>query len=89
MIKSMSERNIELTMTANLIDTRRAAMPRNEGTIDRILRVAVGLAILSLAFIGPKTPWAYLGLLPLITGLVGFCPAYALFGWRTCRPKSV
>lgn len=64
-------------------------MPRNEGTIDRVLRVVVGLAVLSLAFVGPKTPWAYLGLLPLITGLVGFCPAYALFGWRTCRtPKS-
>lgn len=60
-------------------------MPRNEGAIDRILRVIAGLAILSLAFIGPKTPLAYLGLVPLLTGLVGFCPAYALFGIRTCK----
>jgi hypothetical protein len=60
-------------------------MATNEGTLDRVLRVVVGLAILSLAFIGPQTPWAYLGLIPLLTGLVGFCPAYALFGLRTCK----
>ncbi len=64
-------------------------MPRNEGTIDRILRVIVGLAILSLVFVGPQTPWAWLGLVPLLTGLVGYCPAYALFGIRTCpMPKA-
>lgn len=60
-------------------------MTTNEGTLDRVLRVIVGLAILSLAFIGPQTPWAYLGLIPLLTGLVGSCPAYALFGIRTCK----
>lgn len=60
-------------------------MATNEGTLDRVLRVIVGLAILSLAFIGPQTPWAYLGLIPLLTGLVGSCPAYALFGIRTCK----
>lgn len=60
-------------------------MATNEGTLDRVLRVIVGLAILSLAFIGPQTPWAYFGLIPLLTGLVGFCPAYALFGIRTCK----
>lgn len=63
-------------------------MPRNEGMIDRVIRVVAGLAILSLAFIGPKTPWAYIGLVPLITGVVGFCPAYALFGLRTCPLQS-
>ncbi len=63
-------------------------MSINEGTIDRILRVVAGLAILSLAFVGPKSIWAYFGLVPLITGLVGFCPAYALFGIRTCKPRS-
>jgi hypothetical protein len=63
-------------------------MPRNEGAIDRTLRVVLGLAILSLAFVGPQTPWAWLGLIPLATGLIGFCPAYALFGINTCRlPK--
>ncbi|MGP1394548.1 MAG: YgaP family membrane protein [Inquilinaceae bacterium] len=59
-------------------------MPRNEGAIDRVLRVIVGLAILSLVFVGPQTPWAWLGLVPLLTGLAGFCPAYAIFGLRTC-----
>lgn len=59
-------------------------MPRNEGTIDRILRVIVGLAILSLVFVGPQTPWAWLGLVPLLTGLAGYCPAYSLLGIRTC-----
>lgn len=59
-------------------------MKSNEGTIDRALRVIVGAGILSLAFIGPQTPWAYLGAIPLITGLVGWCPVYALFGLNTC-----
>lgn len=63
-------------------------MARNEGAFDRVLRVIVGLAILSLVFIGPQTPWAWLGLVPLITGLVGICPVYSLFGIRTCpSPK--
>jgi Protein of unknown function (DUF2892) len=60
-------------------------MATNEGTLDRVLRVMVGLAILSLAYVGPQTPWAYLGLVPLLTGVVGFCPAYALLGISTCN----
>jgi len=59
-------------------------MTRNEGTLDRAVRVLGGLAILSLAFIGPKTAWAYLGIIPVITGSLGYCPAYALFGINTC-----
>ncbi len=62
--------------------------PKNEGTIDRTLRVLVGLAILSLAFVGPKSPWAYLGLLPIVTGLLGSCPAYTLLGLSTCPMKG-
>lgn len=57
----------------------------NEGTGDRILRIVFGLAILSLLFIGPKSNWAWLGLVPLITGLVGMCPIYSLLGVRTTR----
>jgi Protein of unknown function (DUF2892) len=64
------------------------AMKRNEGTIDRILRVVVGSAILSLAFVGPQTPWGYLGIVPLVTGLIGYCPVYAIFGLRTCPVKA-
>ncbi|MFN3463282.1 MAG: DUF2892 domain-containing protein [Terricaulis sp.] len=63
-------------------------MTINEGTLDRIIRVIVGLAIISLVFIGPKTPWAWFGLVPLLTGLIGFCPAYALFGIRTCPARK-
>jgi len=63
-------------------------MRPNEGTIDRVLRVVVGLGILSLAFVGPQTPWAYLGLVPLLTGLVGYCPLYAVLGLRTCPLKQ-
>jgi hypothetical protein len=60
-------------------------MTRNEGSVDRILRVVAGAAILSLYFVGPQTPWALLGLVPLLTGLVGTCPVYRLFGINTCR----
>jgi len=59
-------------------------MTRNEGTLDRAVRVLGGLAILSLAFVGPKTAWAYLGIIPVITGSLGYCPAYSLFGINTC-----
>jgi hypothetical protein len=65
-------------------------MKLNQGAVDRVLRVLVGIAILSLAFVGPKTPWAYLGIVPLLTGIVGFCPLYAILGINTCgvsRPK--
>lgn len=63
-------------------------LPRNENTVDRVLRVLLGAAILSLAFIGPRTPLGYLGLIPLLTGLVGSCPAYTLFGLSTCRTEK-
>lgn len=59
-------------------------MTRNEGNLDRIVRVVAGLAILSLAFVGPKTAWAYIGIVPVLTGLIGYCPAYAIFGINTC-----
>lgn len=57
----------------------------NEANWDRIARVVLGLGLLSLAFVGPKTPWGYVGLLPLLTGTVGYCPAYALLGVKTRR----
>jgi len=56
----------------------------NEGLVDRLIRIAVGLFVLSLAFVGPQTPWGYLGLIPLVTGIVGFCPLYRLLGINTC-----
>ena len=62
-------------------------MKANEGVLDRVLRTIVGLVILSLVFNGPRTPWAWLGLVPLVTGLVGFCPLYRLLGVNTCPAK--
>lgn len=63
-------------------------MKPNEGMIDRGLRIAVGAGVLSLAFVGPQTPWGYVGLIPLLTGLVGFCPLYAILGINTCPVKK-
>lgn len=58
--------------------------PRNENTVDRSLRVIVGLGLLSIAFVGPQTPWGFVGLIPLTTGLLGSCPLYRVFGLSTC-----
>lgn len=60
---------------------------QNVGTIDRALRVIIGLALISLVFIGPQTPWGWIGLLPLATAAVGFCPAYLPFGLSTCTMR--
>lgn len=57
----------------------------NVGSIDRALRVIIGLALISLVFIGPQTPWGWIGLLPLATAVTGFCPGYLPFGLSTCR----
>ena len=57
---------------------------RNEGVIDRVIRVILGLGLLSIIFIGPKTLWGLLGLVPLLTGLAGRCPLYTLLGIKTC-----
>ncbi len=60
----------------------------NEGTIDRVLRVIVGLALIAIVFVGPKTPLGWIGLVPLLTGLAGTCPLYSLLGISTCKLKS-
>jgi SAM-dependent methyltransferase len=59
-------------------------MLTNESFIDRALRVVIGIVVLSLVVVGPKTMWGLLGLVPLLTGLVGFCPLYRLLGISTC-----
>ena len=59
-------------------------MSANVGTLDRILRIALGLGLLSLVFVGPQTLWGLLGIIPLATALFGYCPAYSLLGIRTC-----
>ncbi|QTH24828.1 DUF2892 domain-containing protein (plasmid) [Rhizorhabdus wittichii] len=59
-------------------------MSRNEGTIDRLLRVIVGLALIALVFVGPRSAWGWIGVIPLLTGLVGMCPIYSVLGINTC-----
>jgi len=61
---------------------------QNVGGIDKILRIVVGLALISLVFIGPKTLWGWIGIIPLATGLINFCPAYALLGFGTAKKKD-
>ena len=63
-------------------------MEKNEGTVDRIVRVCLGLVLLSLTFVGPQTLWGLVGLIPLITGAVGFCPLYKIIGLNTCPLKG-
>jgi hypothetical protein len=63
-------------------------LPKNEHPLERIVRVVLGLSVLAMAFVGPQTPWGYLGIIPLLTGIVGSCPLYTLFGFSTCPVDS-
>lgn len=62
-------------------------MNRNVGTLDRILRVITGVILIALVFVGPKTAWGWIGVIPLVTALIGFCPAYRLLGICTTAGK--
>ncbi len=63
-------------------------MPVNVGTIDRALRAIVGLILIALVFVGPQTAWGWIGVVPLLTAFIGFCPAYTLIGVKTCSVKD-
>ncbi len=63
-------------------------MKTNEGTIDRALRVLAGLVLIALAATGTVGVWGWIGLVPLATGLIGWCPAYTLLGINTCPMKT-
>ncbi len=63
-------------------------MKCNSGGVDRILRVVVGLILVALAATGTVGAWGWIGLLPLVTGAFGFCPAYTLLGINTCGTKK-
>jgi hypothetical protein len=60
-------------------------MTRNAGMIDRALRVILGVALIAIVFFGPQTAWGWVGLAPLLTGLVGNCPLYTILGIKTCK----
>lgn len=63
-------------------------MERNIGDIERVVRVVAGLGLLSLVFVGPQTLWGLLGIVPILTGLSGWCPPYSLLGINTCHMKK-
>ncbi len=64
-------------------------MNKNIGNTERLIRGIVGLVLISLVFIGPKTAWGWVGLVPLVTALIGWCPPYAIFGISTCKTKTL
>lgn len=68
-------------------------MQKNVGTLDRVLRVVVGLVLIAyaLGLLAPDTGynvWGWIGIVPILTAVVSFCPAYRIFGLRTCKAES-
>lgn len=63
------------------------SMTKNVGGVDRILRIVAGLALIAAAATGAIGVWGYIGVVPLLTGLMGWCPPYALLGFNTCKTK--
>ena len=80
-----SKHPAKIVMCARLSATKLedVMFENNEGLVDRIVRIGLGLGLISLAFVGPATPFGWLGLVPLVTGIVGTCPLYRLIGFRT------
>lgn len=63
-------------------------MKANVGSIERIVRILVGLALIGLTLTGSIGLWGWIGVLPLATGLVGWCPPYAMLGISTCKTRQ-
>jgi hypothetical protein len=63
-------------------------MTANVGTVDRVIRGLVGLFLIAMVFVGPQTPWGWIGVIPLLTAIFGYCPAYSLLGFSTCPTKK-
>ncbi len=63
-------------------------MKANEGSMDRALRIIAGIALITLAYTGKIGMWGYIGIIPLLTGILGICPVYAILGINTCPLKN-
>ena len=63
-------------------------LTKNVGSLDRIARIVLGLGLLSLTVVGPQTAWGYVGLVPLLTGLLSRCPLYSLLGFSSCPVRT-
>ncbi len=59
----------------------------NVGGADRVIRIVVGLVLIALVFVGPKTPWGWIGIIPLATGVFRTCALYSLLGINTCKKQ--
>ena len=62
-------------------------MKPNVGSLDKAVRIVAGLVLVSLVFVGPRTQWGWIGIIPLITGFVGVCPLYVPFRIDTRKPR--
>ena len=79
---------VQLARLKKIFRQEERAMEINVGTLDRIMRVVVGLALIAVALgyiPGYQTMWAWIGVIPLVTGVFGTCPVYSIFGINTCR----
>ena len=72
----------------NVVEATEPTMKTNIHPIERGVHIVAGVVLTSLAFVGPANLWLLLGLIPLVTGVVGWCPPYALFGFSTCSTQG-
>lgn len=63
-------------------------MQTNVGSVDRIVRVVGGVTLIALAATGTMSAWGYIGIVPILTAAIGWCPAYLPFGISTCKTKN-
>jgi hypothetical protein len=63
-------------------------MEKNVGSLDRLMRVVVGIALIAMVFVGPQTAWGWIGVIPLVTAGLSWCPLYTALGIRTCPIAS-
>ena len=63
-------------------------MDKNVGNADKLVRVVLGIALLAMVFVGPQTAWGWIGVIPLATAAVGWCPLYTVLGIKTCSTAS-
>jgi len=63
-------------------------MRNNVASVERVIRVIVGIVLLALIFVGPRSWWGLIGIIPLATGLIGNCPLYSILGISTCGSRS-
>ncbi len=61
---------------------------QNVGGIDKVIRIVTGIALIGIVFFGPQTPWGWIGIVPLATAVLGYCPWYKIMGWNTCPLKN-